>query len=92
VINIYFLKGRNMPHVHVKMYPGRTGEQKKAFTDRIVKAMEETMGVEPRWISVSYEEIGPEEWDEKVVKPDIAAKKEFLFKPPEYESKYFSND
>ena len=81
-----------MPHVHVKMYPGRTGEQKKALTDRIVKAMDETMGIEPKWISVSYEEIEPEEWDESVVKPDIAEKKEFLFKPPEYESKYFSND
>ena len=81
-----------MPHVHVKLYPGRTDEQKKAFTDKLVKAMEETMGVEPKWLSVSFEEIGPDRWDEEVVKPDIAAKKEFLFKPPEYESKYLNND
>ena len=81
-----------MPHVHVKMYPGRTMEQKKELTDRIVKAMNETMGIESKWISVSYEEIVPEAWDDSVVKPDIAGKKEFLFKPPEYESKYFSND
>ena len=81
-----------MPHVHVKMYPGRTREQKQKLTDRIVKAMNETMGIEPKWVSVSYEEIEPEVWDEVVVKPDIAGKKEFLFKPPEYESKYLSNE
>ena len=31
-----------MPHIVVKMYPGRTDDQKKQFTERIVEcAMEE---------------------------------------------------
>lgn len=79
-----------MPHVSIKMYPGRTAEQKKALSDRIVRAMEETIGADSKSISVSFEEIAPEEWDEAVVKPDIAGKKEFLFKPPEYKSKYLT--
>ena len=52
--------------------------------------MEETIGTDAKSISVSFEEIAPEEWDEAVVKPDIAGKKGFLFKPPEYKSKYLT--
>lgn len=67
-----------MPHVSIKMYPGRTDEQKKALTNRIVRAMEETIGTDAKSISVSFEEIAPEEWDEAVVKPDIAGKRNFF--------------
>ena len=77
-----------MPHVIIKMFPGRDERQKRELTDRIIRDMEETINVTSDSISVSFKEISPKEWDEQVVKPDIIDKKESLFKSPSYESKY----
>jgi 4-oxalocrotonate tautomerase len=80
-----------MPHVSIKLYPGRTLDQKKALTGRIVQAMEETIGVDDKSISVSFEEIDPADWDEVVVKPDIAGKLDCVVKFPGYKSKYLKD-
>jgi 4-oxalocrotonate tautomerase len=80
-----------MPHVAIKLYPGRSREQLMALTGRIVTAMEETIGAKPDTVSVSFEEIEPSDWDEKVVKPDIADKIDMLTKLPGYTSKYLKN-
>jgi len=77
-----------MPHVNIKLYPGRSIEQKKELTNKIIKAMEETIAANSKYISVTFEEIKPEDWDEKVVKPEMVDKKELLFKSPEYKTKY----
>ena len=77
-----------MPHVIIKMFPGRDERQKRELTDRIIRDMEETIDATSDSISVSFEEISPKEWDEQVVKPDIIDKKAFLFKSPSYKSKY----
>ena len=73
-----------MPHVIVKLYPGRSLERKRALSDRIVKALEETIGSRRGDVSVSFEEVSPREWEERVVKPDILGKTDALFKRPEY--------
>jgi 4-oxalocrotonate tautomerase len=80
-----------MPHVNIKLYPGRTIEQKRALAARIVQAMAETIDASEKNISVSFEEIEPSDWDEQVVKPDIAAKLDSVVKLPGYESKYLKN-
>ncbi|KPJ87339.1 MAG: hypothetical protein AMS17_08835 [Spirochaetes bacterium DG_61] len=77
-----------MPHVMIKMYPGRNMEQKRELAIRIVQAMEETIGARRESISLSFEEVKPEDWDERVVKPDIVDRKELLFMAPGYSSKY----
>jgi 4-oxalocrotonate tautomerase len=77
-----------MPHVAIKLYPGRTIEQKKALTEKIITAMAETIDADERSISVSFEDIDPAEWDERVVKPEIADKLDCMTKLPGYESKY----
>jgi 4-oxalocrotonate tautomerase len=77
-----------MPHVSIKLYPGRTKAQKLALTERIVQAMGETIGARPETISVSFEEVSAEDWDEQVVKPDIADKLDCVVKLPGYRSKY----
>jgi len=79
-----------MPHVNIKLFPGRSHDQKMELTKRIVKAMEETIGAPPDSVSVVFEEVDPADWDEKVVKPEIARKKDLLFKPPGYKSRYFN--
>lgn len=60
-----------MPHITVKMFPGRNPEQKQALTDRMVQAVQDVLGSATKDISVSIVEIDPEEWDEMVAGPDI---------------------
>lgn len=75
-----------MPHVAIKMYPGRTEEQKKAMTEGVTDVLMKTLNVPLDSISVSVEEIDPEDWNEKVYKPEIEAKKSALYKKPGYKS------
>ena len=73
-----------MPHVIVKMYPGRTEEQKRRLTEAIVKDVVATTQAGESSVSVAIEEISPEEWTEKVYKPDILDKQDKLYKKPGY--------
>jgi 4-oxalocrotonate tautomerase len=81
-----------MPHIIIKLFPGRTEEQKETLTRRIVDIIEETAGVDENAVSVSFEEVAPEDWDELVVKPDIAERKDQVTKFPGYASKYLPGD
>lgn len=71
-----------MPHVIVKLYPGRSEEQKKKLTDEIVKDVVAIAKCDEKSVSVAFEEIEKEDWAEKVYKPDIIEKKETLYKEP----------
>ena len=72
-----------MPHVNIKLYPGRTDEQKQALTQHIIEGMKTCLGVDSKYVSVAFEEISPGDWQEVVVKPELVDKKELLTKDPE---------
>ena len=78
------LKETGMPHVIVKMYPGRSEEQKRRLTEAIVKDVMATTQSNENSVSVAIEEIPPAEWTEKVYKPDIQSKWDTLYKKPGY--------
>ena len=73
-----------MPHVIIKMYAGRTEEQKKklvkAITDSIVKIVD----ADEKYVSIAVEDINPKDWAEKVYRPDILEKQNTLYKKPGY--------
>lgn len=71
-----------MPHIIVKLWPGRTEEEKKQMTGRIVEAVVDTISVSKDFISVSIEEVPADKWAEEVYKPDIIGKKHLLYKKP----------
>ena len=73
-----------MPHVIVKLHPGRSEEQKTRLTKEIVKAVVETTQCEERVVSVAIEEVAPGDWAEEVYRPDILEKKRTLYKTPGY--------
>ena len=73
-----------MPHIIVKLYPGRSEDQKKQLANEIVKDVVEIAKCEEKVVSVAFEEVDPEDWAEKVYKPDILNKKESLYKEPGY--------
>ncbi len=78
------LKERAMPHIIVKMYPGRTEQQKRQLAEAIVKDVVAIAGGSEDSVSVAIEEIAPAEWMEKVYKPDIQSKWDKLYKKPGY--------
>jgi 4-oxalocrotonate tautomerase len=73
-----------MPHVIVKLYPGRSELQKTRLAEEIVKDVVAIAKCEEKSVSVAIEEIRPEDWAEKVYKPDILDSPEKLYKKPGY--------
>ena len=72
------------PHVIVKLYPGRSEQQKIRLAEQIVKDVVAFADCDESSVSVSIEEIKPEDWAEKVYKPDILNKPDKLYKKPGY--------
>ena len=68
-----------MPHVVVKLWPGHTEEEKKAFAAAVVNAAVKELSAEPGWVSVGIEEIPAERWDEEVFRPEILGKRDTLY-------------
>ena len=73
-----------MPHVVVKLYPGRSEEQKKAMARAIAKYVVATTGCPERVVSVAIEEVAPEDWADTVYKPEILDRPEQIYVKPGY--------
>ena len=74
-----------MPHVIVKMWPGPSERAKQQLADAITNDVMAHANVGEESVSVSIEEVKPADWNEKVYDPDIAAKRNTLYKKPGYE-------
>ncbi len=73
-----------MPHVIVKLYAGRSEQQKARIAEEVTKAVMAGADCAEQSVSVSIEDIEPDDWVEKVYKPDIIAKSDTLYKKPGY--------
>ena len=73
-----------MPHIIIKLYPGRTEEQKQNLAEAITKDVVSIAECEEKSVSVAIEEIPPNEWAERVYKPDIIYNQNKLYKKPGY--------
>lgn len=73
-----------MPHVIIKLYHGRTEEQKKILADAISKSLVDITGCLDRSVSIAVEEFSPDDWAEKVYRPDILEKEASLIRKPGY--------
>jgi len=71
-----------MPHVVVKLYTGRTDEQKKALSDALTKAVMETLGSKKESVSVGIEDVAQADWVKLVHEPDVLAKPKTIYKQP----------
>lgn len=74
-----------MPHVIIKMYTGRSEDQKQMIADEVAKTVSEKASCHPNVVSVSIEEYEPADWPEAVFRPDIRDKKETLYRKPGYD-------
>jgi 4-oxalocrotonate tautomerase len=71
-----------MTHIIVKLWPGRFEQQKTRLAQEIVKDVVAIAKCEEKSVSVAIEEIKPEDWAEKVYRPDILNSPEKLYKQP----------
>jgi 4-oxalocrotonate tautomerase len=74
-----------MPHVIVKLWPGKSEQQKARLADAITKDVMEILHYGEESVSVAMEEVGPQDWAEKVYKPDIQDKWDKVYKKPGYD-------
>lgn len=73
-----------MPHVIVKLWPGKTSAQKQALSDAIVRDIAETLGYGNESVSVGFEEVSSADWLAEVYCPDIKDRWHNLTKQPGY--------
>ncbi|WP_158818092.1 tautomerase family protein [Methylocapsa sp. S129] len=73
-----------MPHVIVKLSSGRSEPQKARIAEEITKAVMASANCTEAAVSVSIEDVEPNDWVERVYKPDIAGQWNKLYKKPGY--------
>ena len=74
----------NMPHVIIKLWPGKSEHQKARLAEAITKNVMDVLHYGEESVSVAMEEISPQEWAEKVYQPEIVNKAASLYKKPGY--------
>ncbi|HUC66794.1 MAG TPA: tautomerase family protein [Stellaceae bacterium] len=73
-----------MPHIIVKLYAGRSEQQKSRLAEEISKAVMTVLRLDADSISVAIEDVTPKDWADKVYKPDILGSPGKLYKKPGY--------
>jgi 4-oxalocrotonate tautomerase len=73
-----------MPHVIVKLWPGKSEQQKTRLAAEITRDVMSVLNYGEESVSVAFEEVSPEDWAEKVYQPDIVNNPENLYKKPGY--------
>ena len=74
-----------MPHVIVKLWPGKTERQKAQLAEAITKDVMNFLDLGEESVSVALEEVEPKDWADKVYEHDIVSKPEQLYKKPRYD-------
>ena len=73
-----------MPHIIIKLVSGRSDQVKHQIAEAVAQAIITSANTKETSVSVSIEDIEPDDWTEKVYKPDIIGKPEGLVKKPGY--------
>ena len=73
-----------MPHVIVKLWPGKSEQEKMRLAEKIAQDVMEVLNYGEKSVSVAIEEVAAQDWAEKVYKPDIVHHAEQLYKKPGY--------
>ena len=73
-----------MPHVIVKMWPGKPEKQKARLADAITRDVMEILNYGEESVSVAIQEVAARDWAEQVYKPDIQENRDKLYKEPGY--------
>ena len=73
-----------MPHVIVKLWPGKSEQQKRRLAEAITRDVAAVLNYGDESVSVAMEEVAAADWADDVYRPDIVEKAETLYKKPGY--------
>lgn len=73
-----------MPHVIVKLWPGKSELQKGQLAVAITEVVTEILEYGEESVSVGIEEVPASDWADEVFRPDIQEKAETLYQKPGY--------
>ena len=73
-----------MPHVIVKLWPGKSEQQKVRLAQEITKDVMDLLHYGEESVSVAFEEVEPGDWAAKVYQSDIVSHAANLYKKPGY--------
>ena len=73
-----------MPHVIVKLWPGKSEQQKRRLAEAIADDVMKVLHYGEESVSVGFEEVDAGEWADKVYQSDIVQKAGTLYKKPGY--------
>ena len=74
-----------MPHIIVKLWPGKSEDQKRRLSDAIVRDVTSILNYGDESVSVAFEEVTARDWKSKVYEPDIVRRWGQLAKKPGYD-------
>jgi len=70
-----------MPHVLVKLYSGRSEQQKAKLAAALSEAIVSTLKMDEKSVSVAIEDVEPENWTQDVYNLDILNNPKIYKKP-----------
>jgi 4-oxalocrotonate tautomerase len=73
-----------MPHVIIKLLPGRSAQQKARIAEEVTKAVMATANCAETSVSVGIEDVASDDWTEMVYQPDILGKPDTIYRKPGY--------
>jgi 4-oxalocrotonate tautomerase len=73
-----------MPHVIVKLWPGKSKQQKQKLAEGVTNVVMSSLGYGDESVSVSLEDVVAGEWTENVYNPDIINGAGKLYEQPGY--------
>lgn len=76
-----------MPHVIVKLWPGKSEDQKRRLAEAITRNVMDILHYGEESVSVALDEVKSKDWLEKVYKPEIKNSWDKLYKKPGYSEK-----
>lgn len=74
-----------MPHVIVKLWPGKSEQQKTRLAEAIAKDVMEILNYGEESVSVAFEEVRSQDWAKNVYEPDIKKKWNKVYKKLGYD-------
>lgn len=73
-----------MPHIIVKLWPGKSEQQKRKLADEITQSVMSTLHYGEESVSVAFEEVQSKDWDTQVYRIHIVGHEDELYKKPGY--------
>jgi 4-oxalocrotonate tautomerase len=71
-----------MPHVIVKLWPGKSEKQKTQLAHEITRSVMKTLTTAKTLCPLAFEEVEPQDWASQVYQTDIVVNEAKLYKKP----------